>query len=564
MPWHGASEGLIADSSNPWQTPAEAAGFESTPSYEQTRQWLEKLCAASPLLELVQFGKTANGRDLLLVIAGKDFQIGSPHSKPVLLAQAGIHSGEIDGKDAGMMLLRDLAFQPQKQALLDQATFLFIPILNADGHENTRAINRVNQRGPTPMGWRTTARNLNLNRDYTKADTPEMQALLTLIHRVQPDLYLDLHVTDGEDTQYDITYGFSGPHGYSPHLAQWMTDNLRPVIDAALVQNGHHPFNFFFSMDNQNPKAGIVDFMGSPRFSNAYGDAIHLPAILVENHSLKPYRQRVLGTYVLVEGCLKLLGQKGMGLRNAIQDDRAARPEQVVLTWAYPKSQPQMVDYLGVAYELHHSDALGLDYLKWTGKPETWKVPFIRQTEPALSIKLPKAYWVPAAWSDVIQRIHLHQIQYEVLKTEQNLNLEFQRIDQFECVKVPYEGRMTVTTQSHAEQQTRLFAPGSIRIPTDQPLADLVALLLEPGSPDSFLQWGFFNEIFQRTEYIEPYIMGPLAEKMLKDPQIKADYEKALAEKTIGDSPREKMEWFYSRSPYYDPDYLLYPVGWER
>src|SRR3990170_2608192 len=192
IPWHGASERLVVPPTDPWITPAEARGFDETPSYAETRAWLDRLDAASPLISIESFGRTAQGRELYAVRAAKP----GTRPKPVLLAQAGIHSGEIDGKDAGLMLLRDIALRG-KDHLLDHADLIFVPIFNADGHERTSPFNRPNQRVPRSQGWRTTAQNLNLNRDYLKADTPEMKAMIGLLRKYSPALYMDLHVTDG-------------------------------------------------------------------------------------------------------------------------------------------------------------------------------------------------------------------------------------------------------------------------------------------------------------------------------------------------------------------------------
>ncbi len=194
LPWKGASERLVVPASDPWITPAERTNFAATPDYTATLAWLQRLAAASPLLKLESFGKSAQGRELYFVRASK-----GGAGKPVLLVQAGIHGGEIDGKDAGLMLLRDIALRG-KSSLLDKADLVFVPIFNVDGHERSSAFSRPNQRGPLRQGWRTTAQNLNLNRDYLKADSPEMRAMIGLINRLDPSLYVDLHVTDGPTT----------------------------------------------------------------------------------------------------------------------------------------------------------------------------------------------------------------------------------------------------------------------------------------------------------------------------------------------------------------------------
>src|SRR5690606_25664734 len=203
---------LLRPASDPW-----ASGFEQdaelnfSPDYANTRAWFDRLDAASDLIRLESFGTSPEGRDLYAVIASKDGAQFDP-AKPVVLVQAGIHPGEIDGKDAGMMLLRDIAFYG-KSDLLDGANLILIPILSVDGHERSGRYSRPNQRGPRVQGWRNTGTNQNLNRDYLKLDQPEMRAVRGLILKYRPDLYVDIHVTDGMDYQYDVTYGYNGENG---------------------------------------------------------------------------------------------------------------------------------------------------------------------------------------------------------------------------------------------------------------------------------------------------------------------------------------------------------------
>ena len=368
--WHGASEALIAKPDNPWITPSEKTGLTDSPSYDETVAWLRQLCAATPLVTMTEFGRTAQGRPLYVVIARE-----GPAGKPVLLAQAGIHSGEIDGKDAGLMLLRDIAFGG-KASLLARADFVFVPVFNADGHERSSEWNRPNQRGPVHQGWRTTAQNLNLNRDYMKADSPEMQAMLALINQWKPALYLDLHVTDGIDYQYDITYGFHGWDGafaWSPKIGAWLDKTWRPAMDAALKAAGHIPGPLVFAVNNRDLTQGITTGPGDPRFSNAYGDLRQIPSVLVENHSLKPYQQRVLGTYVLLEASLKALGDHAAAVQSAIAADAAARPATIAANWSGKADAQANLTFAGIAYEEFVSPASGVKEVRWLGTPKTYE-----------------------------------------------------------------------------------------------------------------------------------------------------------------------------------------------
>jgi murein tripeptide amidase MpaA len=563
IPWHGASERLVVRPSDPWITPAEARNFDETPSYAETRAWIDRLVAASPLLRIEPFGRTAQGRELYAVRASKPG--GGP--KPVLLAQAGIHSGEIDGKDAGLMLLRDIALRG-KDKLLDHADLLFVPIFNADGHERSSPFNRPNQRGPRSQGWRTTAQNLNLNRDYLKADTPEMKAMIGLLRKVQPALYLDLHVTDGIDYQYDITFAFPGYAGYyahSPSIGRWLDSRYRPAVTAALARAGHIPGVYIDSVDGRNPDKGINLNADSPRFSTGYGDLARIPTVLVEMHSLKPYKQRVLGTYVLIEESLRLVGAEGAQIESAIAADRASRPATETLTWK-PAPKPIFVipDFKGVAHDSYRSAASGGNEIRWLGRPATLAMPVLGQV-PDRVVTLPTAWWVPATKPEVIERLRLHGVAFETIAQPRTIALDMVRLSGPELKKAD-EGHIPLAAKAYAHApRQEIFPAGSVRVPSAQPLGLLAAAMLEPESPDSLLAWNFYPEILMRTEYIEGYAIAPLADRMLaENPALKAEFEASLAaDPKFAADPDARLGWFYERTPYYDERFLLYPVGRE-
>ena len=567
--WNGKSRALVARPDDPWITPCEASGLQRTPRYAETVAWLRRLADAAPEIDMVSLGRSPEGRDIWMMIASSELAF-TPETlratgKPTLLAQAGIHAGEIDGKDAGMMLLRDLAFGSQHD-LLKQVNLLFIPILNVDGHERFGPWSRINQRGPLEMGWRTSARNLNLNRDYTKLDTVEIQHLVRALNAWQPDLYLDLHVTDGADYQYDITWGGNGDHAYSRSIGRWIDRELTPDVERALRDMGHVPGPLIFMVDERDVMRGVDYWTASPRFSNGYGDARHLPTVLVENHSLKPFDQRVLGTYVLLEATLRALAKRGGALRRAIADDSRRRPDELALDWIAGNGDSPSLDFLGVESRLAPSAISGALRVTWTGEPKPARVPWVKRTTPALVTKRPGAYWVPAAWSDVIAKLEMHGVQLERLEQAREVDVEVQRITAWSLETKPFEGRVRVTpTSTEPERRRVVFAAGSARVPTDQPLGDLVMLLLEPESPDSFFQWGFFYEILQRTEYAEAYVLEALAERMLEaDPDLRAEFErKLLADATFASNPEARLDWFYQRTPYFDDRWRLYPVGRE-
>ena len=568
-PWDGASRALMRAADDPWVTPSEATGLTASPSYDETVAWLGKLVAAAPELTLVSLGLSPEGREIWMVVAdasgARTARELAATGKPVLLAHGGIHSGEIDGKDAGLMFLRDLVLG-DKKALLEPVSFLFIPILNVDGHERSSAYGRINQRGPTEMGWRTNARNLNLNRDFAKLDSPELRALVRMIEEWSPDLYLDLHVTDGADYQYDITFGFNGSHAWSPASATWMEEVLTPALMLDLEEQGHIPGPLVFLADKRDPTRGNYGWTAGPRFSNGYGDARHLPTVLVENHSLKPYDQRVLGTYVLLESSLVTLGERGEALRQAVELDRARRPAELPLGWRVPAEAdfPQ-VDFLGIASRLELSPISGGLRQVWTGEPATFRIPVLTVNEPTAIATRPQAYWIPAAWPEVIERLELHGIQVErpagdALPAE--IEAEVYRLEEAELAPDPFEGHVRVSARAVAERRRWTPPPGAVRVPTDQPLGNLAMLLLEPAAPDSFFQWGFYLEVLQRTEYFEAYVAEPLAERMLaEDPALAQEFRRRLAsDPEFAADSRARLDFFYRRTPYSDARWNVYPV----
>lgn len=589
--WHGESEALIAKEGYAWITAAEKSGFETTPGYAETVNWFKKLTTASPLLTMVSIGKSIEGRDIFMIIASTEKSSTAADlkksGKPLLLAQAGIHSGEIDGKDAGMMLLRDIAFG-NKKSLLDKVNFLFIPILSVDAHERSSPYNRPNQRGPKNQGWRTNAQNFNLNRDYAKLDTREIRSVIKVINEYDPLLYMDIHVTDGADYQYDITFGGLGKQGYSSSIRDWLENQYKPAMDNNLKASGHIPGPLMTALNDRDFSKGNITTTGGPRFSDSYGDLRHLAAILVENHSLKPYKQRVLGTYVLLESTLKLLTTAGQSLKEITGKDKAARPANVPMAWKVPQlkntvsfdtrsnqsiadtsvTAPDSLELLAIASILHRSTVTNSDYIEWLGKQATMKIADYKSTEPYDFISRPKGYWVPASCDEVIARLKLQGIKMELINEPREVTVEMYRIidHRFEDdnhLLQPFEGHIQVTGTTKPEMRKQLFSKGSVYISTDQPLGDLAMVLLEPISKDSYFSWGFFHSIFQRTEYIEGYIMEPMAKKMLEEsPALQKEFDqKKAADKTFANDPTAILTWFYSKTKFYDDRYLLYPVG---
>jgi hypothetical protein len=578
IPWAGKSLSLIKPTTDKWVTPAEKSNFTFTADRTETLQLFEKLAASSSLVSFIEAGKSSGGMSIPMVIVSsdKDFHQKPNDKKPVLLVQCGIHAGEIDGKDATMMLIRDI--MTEKPELVDKVNLIVIPILNVEGHERISVYNRMNQRGPSNMGWRTNGKNLNLNRDYIKVETGEIQAVINVIDKYKPSLYFDVHVTDGADYQYDITYGFMGSHGYSPNISTWLSKELRPFVDADLTELGHIPGPLLFAKNGKTFVDGNLDYTFNPDFSHAYGDAIHLPTVLIENHSLKPFRQRVLGTYVLMESALKLLAEKSESLTKAIEKDKASDKKQLLTNWTFDASansasnnpwdgdsksavKSEIIPHLGIAFDNVKSPVTGAQYRKFTGEKITYDMPVFRNDTPKDTMVLPTAYIIPAYQNEVINKIKLHGISYETIISDTVIVATSYQLSNPRFEPVPFEGHIKVAAIPEITEVTRQVPAGSIIIKNNNPKFILTAVMLEPQSPSSFFQWGFMNHIFSRTEYAEQYVMEPYMLRMIEsNSEIKSAFDKQMKDLKFANNPRNISAWFYNNSPFVDGEYLQYPI----
>ena len=549
--WKGASEKLIVPAADRWATPAEKSDFRDSPGYAETMTFLRTMEKASDRLSIQSFGKSYQGRDLYYVMAKKP----GGGTKPVVLVQAGIHAGEIDGKDAGLMLLRDIAFRGRDD-LLDRVDLVFIPILNVDAHENTSAFGRPNERGPGVKGARANAQGLDLNRDYARLQSPEIAAVVKLLQRFDPALYIDVHVSDGTDYQYDTTYTFAGWGTYarSRATADWLMTRYTSDVDAALGAQGHVPGVYPSWVEEDTPSRGLRISAEGPRYSTGYGDFAGIPTVLVENHTMKPYKRRVLGTYVLLEQSLKTVALERERIARAKAADRAARDPRLMVRWEREAVPLATRDFKGYKYESYVSQASGTRELRWTGEPVTIAMPVfgVRSTK---DVVLPRAWWLLPEQKEIIASLSAHGIAMERLDAARTLPLDVVRLG---------SGKDRVPSQMTVKQTT--LPAGAVRVSSDQPLRLIAAALLEPESDDSFLATGYFDNALPPESKLPRHLLAPLADKMMdSDPTLRARFVDAIAgDKSLASDPEARLRWWLARSNYFERSRFTYPVLMER
>ena len=560
-------------------TIAERTAFTQTGRYEEVM----RLCPAyerayARRVRCFTFGKTPEGRPMLALAISGDGRLTSAQNgavkRPVLLFQGGIHAGEIDGKDAGFWFVRQLLDGKTGLAkdTLKNVTIVFIPVFNIDGHERFGRNNRPNQIGPEESGWRTTAWNLNLNRDYVKAAAPEMQALLALLNEWDPIVYADLHVTDGAKFQHDIAV-LTRPYPLGRNALERAGVTLRDAVQTRLIAKGNLPLSFYPSFkDEDDPKSGIEDGVSLPRFGYEYWGLRNRFGILVETHSWKDYAHRVKATYETLSALTDLTAQNGVAWRAAAQaaDEGASAlaGKEVALTFDNTATV-RTVTFKGYAYSRTMSEISGKLWTRYDDKqPQDWQIPLWEEVKPALVKRAPLGGYIvtPAHAARVAKQLRLHGIQFQILphglKDLVAGELDVFRMSSVELGKSSYEGRTTAKVKGAWAPELRPVPPGSLLVPIAQPNAVLAMHVLEPEAPDSLVSWGEFNAFFEAKEYMESYVAEEVARDMLgRDPELKVAFEERLRSDPVFEKdPAARLEFFYRRHPSWDERRNLYPI----
>ncbi len=571
-----------------WPTFYEQSGKLETPSYQVTIDYCKRLATGSNMISYTTFGQSAQGRDLPLLILDRD-GLDNPDDihaagRIILLIQSCIHPGESDGKDAGLMFFRDLAkivpgevkrdsettIRYPAANLLDNVSIIFIPIFNVDGHERFGPYNRINQNGPRETGWRTTANNLNLNRDYLKADAPEMQAWLRMFNRWIPDFFIDCHTTDGADYQYVITYLMEIYGDMDEGLTTWSKNILIKQMKTRMNSLGYPVFPYVDFRNWHDPRSGLITEVAPPMLSQGYTALRNRPGLLIETHMLKPYSQRVESTYQCILAILEILNKESKNLRNLINAADQFVSSQAFVDRSFPlvfettMTDSTMVDFLGMEYDIVKSDLSGGDWFKYSDRPATFSIPYFSTAKPDATVMLPYAYIIPAEWKAVIERLKLHGIRVVELSRDTMLRITTCRFKNPKWQQNSYEGRHPLINIEYDEfAETRLFMAGSAVVEVMQPAGRIIPHILEPKGNGSYVYWGFFDATFEQKEYGESYVIEKMAREMMaSNPELKHEFEKKkLADTTFAKNPQQILNWFYNQSPYADNRKGIYPVG---
>ena len=555
------------------ETTAEKTGFTKTGRYGEVIQLCNDFQKTYPkAVRCMEFGRTPENRPMLALVASRSGTLNLRDAKakkiPTLLIQGGIHAGEIDGKDAGFLALRDALKAPDEKNWLKHQILIFVPVFNIDGHERFAAWNRPNQNGPEEMGWRTTAQNFNLNRDYAKADTTEMQSMLRLVNEWDPIAYIDLHVTDGAKFQHDVSIQIEPVNAGDAELRKAGLAMKNELL-AELASKGSLPVGFYPSFTtNDEPTSGFYDGVSPPRFSTGYFYLRNRFGMLVETHSWKDYATRVRITRNTIDAMLRLTAEHGTEWQTIAEQADLRSSKQIGQKQALDytvSDKTRTIDFLGYQYLRTPSDISGQLMTRYDDtKPQVWKLPIRDEIIIGNSEIMPAAYIVPPAYAALVSaKLQQHRISFRIIdKAIIQAAVETFRADTAKLAAQSVESHQRLTVTGAWKPELGDIKQGSLYVPLNQAKSKLVMALFEVKAPDSLLAWGFFNNAFEQKEYMEDYVAEDVAREMLaKDPALAVAFKKKITEDPeFAKDPQARLQYFYKLHSAWDEELNKYPV----
>ena len=544
----------------------KSEGLE-TATYQETIQYYTDLANSYSQISIQEIGETDSGKPLHIVTlnmsgSGDDFQTLRNDNR-ILLINNGIHPGESDGIDATMMMFRDIV---QGKINAPKHTVLVtIPIYNVGGSLNRNSGTRTNQNGPKEYGFRGNARNYDLNRDFIKADTKNARTFAQIFHLVQPDVFIDNHVSNGADYQYTLTHLFTQHNKLGGALGNYIHSEMMPKLEQKLEAKDWD-ITPYVNVFNRTPDSGFTQFMDSPRYSTGYTTLYNTLGMMVETHMLKPYKHRVEGTYELMKSMIEITEEQGDKITQLRKEQAKIWSAGKIypLTWTVDTTKSSILKFKGYEGEMIPSELTGAQRLKYDiNKPFIKDVRYQNYFKATDSVIIPKAYIIPQGWHNVIDLLKLNKVTFTQFKRDTTLTVESYKIDVYETRKSAYEGHYQhYNTKIKSSEVKVAFRKGDYLITTDQKSIRYLLETLEPTAPDSFFNWNFFDTILQQKEGFSPYVWEDKAQLLLRqNPKLQIEYNIRISyDEEFANNWYAQLDWLHKQSGNYEKAHLQYPV----
>ncbi|WP_375435496.1 M14 family metallopeptidase [uncultured Hymenobacter sp.] len=562
---------LASPPKDDWRTPFEKSNGNTTATYAECIAYYQKLDAAYPEIQMRAVGPTDSGQPLHEVVVALDGQFKPANTqgrqRPVVLIQNGIHPGEPEGIDASMALVRDYVQKKELRRQLENLTLVIIPIYNVDGALNRNSTTRTNQNGPESYGFRGNARNLDLNRDYVKQDSRNARSFAELFQRWQPDIFVDTHTSNGADYQYTMTLIATQKDKLAPALSNYLTQRLLPALNTGMDKR-KSPLTPYVDFEGRTPDArGLVGFLETPRYSTGYTTLFNTIGFVTETHMLKAYAPRVQATYDFLDVLLRFVHTDAAALTQAHAQATQNLSVQTTfpLAWKLDTTAADKINFRGYTGKTKPSEVSGQPRLYYDRKaPFTRPLNYYNTFRPTVTVSRPKAYLIPQAWGEVLDRLRVAGVPLQRLTRDTTLTAEVYYIDDYKTSPRPYEGHYlhSAVTVRTTQQPLRYYR-GDYVARLDNAAARFLVEMLEPQATDSYFAWGFFDSILQQKEHFSDYVFEDVAADLLRrDPALRAQLEKQKQQDPVlAKSGAAQLDWVYRHSKYYEPTHTRYPVA---
>ncbi len=553
------------------ETPHEKGDGWTSADYDSGMDFYRAMAEANPMVRLEAAGPSDSGPPLHLVLVSldQDFEPASVREKgrAILLVNNAIHPGETDGVDASMAFVRDMvADVDQHRACLENVMIAVIPYYNIGGALNRNSVTRVNQNGPREYGFRGNARNYDLNRDFIKCDTLNARSFAEIFRRLDPDLLVDTHVSNGADYQYVMTTAHSQKDKLGFGLGTYLDSRFEPMLFNRMKNHGY-PTVPYVNSSGQPPDAGFPQFLDTPRYSTGYAALFQTIGFMTETHMLKPYPQRVAATRAFLQQSLELLSDQKDTIHKLRLADRANYPrqKQVAIAWQLDSDTRSKLEFHGYESSRVSSNVTSGDRLLYDrSKPYVKQIEYFNAYKPSCTVALPAAYLIPRGWHKVIDLMKLHGVEMKVIQDVTPVEAEVYQLETITTSTNPYEGHyFHDVVKVSIKSETIAAQPGDVLIPIDQGKARYIVETLEPQATDSLFRWNFFDTVLQQKESFSPYVFEDTAGQLLQSNEnLKTRFEQRLKDDPdFASNPPEQLKSLYRQSDHYESAHRRYPIA---
>lgn len=557
---------IFAQNNKKYDTFFEKGNGNQSADYYETIRYFKLLVNDFPTIQIKEMGLTDSGEPLHMITFNPDKEFDFDKiqkTKAVLFVNNGIHAGEPDGIDATMQLYRDLVTGKLKAP--KNTVLVTIPVYNIGGALNRNSTTRANQDGPEIYGFRGNARNYDLNRDLMKSDTRNTKSFVEIFQKINADVFIDNHVSNGSDYQYKLTYIMTQHNKLGTVIGNYMNEVMMPALVKDL-QNKKIETTPYVDSFKDTPDKGFGQFVDSPRYTTGYTSLFNTIGFVVETHMLKKYAERVKMTYEYMKSTLDFTDVNYLKIKELrIKNLEQYQPKKsYTLKWEMDSTKTTKFSFLGYEAGYKKSEATTGDRLYYDrSKPYKKDVPYIKEFKSQKEVVIPTAYIIPRGYWNIIELLKNNNIQYSQLKNDTIIEVESYRIADFKTVPSAYEGHYLHRNTSITSKIVKTaFAKGDYFVPTTQKGVKYLLEAFEPEGVDSFFNWNFFDAILQQKEHYSEYIFEDTAAKLLKDnPALKAELEtKKQNDREFAKSAEAQLNWIYKNSVYYEKAHMQYPV----